>query len=45
MYNFHPEDSEGETLSGVAKLCFDVGENISFVSSLSIGEQLEFGLF
>ena len=45
MYNFHSEDTENETLVGVAKLCYEVGENINFVSALSIGEQLEFGLF
>ncbi|XP_048508090.1 uncharacterized protein LOC105691802 [Athalia rosae] len=43
LYNFTPP--EGGELSGVAKLCYDIAENVRFVSSLSIGEQLEYGLF
>ncbi|XP_065172071.1 alpha-actinin A-like isoform X2 [Atheta coriaria] len=43
IYHFHPQ--EGDTLTGLAKLCFDIAENIKFVSALSVGEQLEYGLF
>ncbi|XP_017773341.1 PREDICTED: troponin C-like [Nicrophorus vespilloides] len=43
VYYFHPQDS-GE-LKGLAKLCLDIADNIKFVSSLSVGEQLEYGLF
>ncbi|XP_067008975.1 EF-hand domain-containing protein D1 [Anabrus simplex] len=43
VYNFDPPEN-GEIV-GLAKLCFDVAENIRFVSSLSVGEQLEYGLF
>lgn len=44
VYNMNPPDEEGN-LKGLAKLCYDVAENIKFVSSLSVGEQLEYGLF
>lgn len=40
----NPVDEEGK-ITGLAKLCYDVAENIRFVSSLSVGEQLEYGLF
>lgn len=43
IYNYNPPE-KGE-ISGLAKLCYDVAENIRFVSSLSVGEQLEYGLF
>lgn len=43
VYNFNKQD--GTTLTGLAKLCFEIAENIKFVSSLSVGEQLEYGLF
>ena len=43
MYYFNP--SEDGNLTGLAKLCYDVAENIRFVSNLSVGEQLEYGLF
>lgn len=43
LYNFTPP-IDGE-LTGVAKLCYDIAENVRFVSSLSVGEQLEYGLF
>ncbi|XP_046745092.1 uncharacterized protein LOC124410629 [Diprion similis] len=43
LYNFTPS-IDGE-LTGVAKLCYDIAENVRFVSSLSVGEQLEYGLF
>lgn len=42
-YNFN--DMVDNELDGLAKLCFDVAENIKFVSNLSVGEQLEYGLF
>ncbi|KAF5269559.1 hypothetical protein FQR65_LT05897 [Abscondita terminalis] len=42
-YNFSPiEDGK---LTGLGKLCYDVAEDIKFVSNLSVGEQLEYGLF
>lgn len=43
VYNFNEMDND--ELAGLAKLCFDVAENIKFVSNLSVGEQLEYGLF
>lgn len=43
VYNFN--DMEDNEMTGLGKLCFDVAENIKFVSSLSVGEQLEYGLF
>lgn len=44
VYYINPPDEEGN-LTGLAKLCYDVAENIRFVSGLSVGEQLEYGLF
>lgn len=44
VYGINPPDEAGN-LRGLAKLCLDVAENIRFVSSLSVGEQLEYGLF
>ncbi|XP_026320953.1 uncharacterized protein LOC113231025 [Hyposmocoma kahamanoa] len=43
VYNFTPQE-EG-ALTGLALLCNDVAENIQFVSNLTVGEQLEYGLF
>ncbi|KAJ9584055.1 hypothetical protein L9F63_021592 [Diploptera punctata] len=43
VYYFNPP--EEDNLVGLAKLCYDVAENIRFVSNLSVGEQLEYGLF
>ncbi|OWR52229.1 hypothetical protein KGM_210428 [Danaus plexippus plexippus] len=43
LYNFSPQ-IDGE-LSGIAKLCNEVADNIQFVSNLTVGEQLEYGLF
>lgn len=44
VYNINPPDKSNK-LRGLGKLCFDVAENIRFVSNLSVGEQLEYGLF
>ncbi|XP_026740919.1 troponin C-like [Trichoplusia ni] len=43
VYNFNP--SEDDRVGGLAALCNDVAENIQFVSNLTVGEQLEYGLF
>ncbi|XP_022916268.1 EF-hand domain-containing protein D1-like [Onthophagus taurus] len=43
VYKFNKQ--EGNELVGLAKLCYEIAENIKFVSSLSVGEQLEYGLF
>lgn len=43
VYGFN--EMTDDELVGLAKLCFDVAENIRFVSNLSVGEQLEYGLF
>ncbi|XP_073953974.1 uncharacterized protein [Choristoneura fumiferana] len=43
IYNYNPQE-EGQ-LSGLALLCNDIAENIQFVSNLTVGEQLEYGLF
>ncbi|XP_072942763.1 uncharacterized protein [Epargyreus clarus] len=43
VYTFSPQ--ENEQLTGLAQLCNDVADNIQFVSNLSVGEQLEYGLF
>lgn len=43
VYNF--DSPQANKLNGLGKLCYDVAENIKFVSSLSVGEQLEYGLF
>ncbi|KAJ0174262.1 hypothetical protein K1T71_010408 [Dendrolimus kikuchii] len=43
VYNFSPQE-DGE-LTGLALLCNEVAENIRFVSNLTVGEQLEYGLF
>ncbi|KAM3960347.1 uncharacterized protein ACR2FA_005647 [Aphomia sociella] len=43
VYNFSPP--ENEQISGLALLCNEVAENIQFVSNLTVGEQLEYGLF
>lgn len=40
----NPPDAD-KSLRGLGKLCYDVAENIRFVSNLSVGEQLEYGLF
>ncbi|CAH2242269.1 jg25197 [Pararge aegeria aegeria] len=43
VYNFSPPE-DGE-LTGLARLCNEVADNIQFVSNLTVGEQLEYGLF
>ncbi|XP_030030267.1 uncharacterized protein LOC115447375 isoform X2 [Manduca sexta] len=43
VYNFHPRDED--QLTGLALLCNEVADNIQFVSNLTVGEQLEYGLF
>ncbi|KOB71644.1 Uncharacterized protein OBRU01_13414, partial [Operophtera brumata] len=43
VYNFHPQE-DGQ-LHGLARLCNEVADNIQFVSNLTVGEQLEYGLF
>ncbi|XP_021181520.1 uncharacterized protein LOC110370083 [Helicoverpa armigera] len=43
VYNFNPGE-EGR-VTGLAAMCNDVAENIQFVSNLTVGEQLEYGLF
>jgi hypothetical protein len=43
VYNYNP--SEDGQLSGLALVCNEVADNIQFVSSLTVGEQLEYGLF
>lgn len=43
IYNFNPPVRG--TLQGLGKLCFEASENIKFVSNLTVGEQLEYGLF
>ncbi|XP_026763507.1 uncharacterized protein LOC113521993 [Galleria mellonella] len=43
VYNFSPQ--ENGQISGLALLCNEVAENIQFVSNLTVGEQLEYGLF
>ncbi|KAH9633200.1 hypothetical protein HF086_017755 [Spodoptera exigua] len=43
VYNFNP--SEEGRVTGLAAMCNDVAENIQFVSNLTVGEQLEYGLF
>ncbi|XP_045452476.1 uncharacterized protein LOC123661564 [Melitaea cinxia] len=43
VYNFSPQEN-GE-LTGLAQLCNEVADNIQFVSNLTVGEQLEYGLF
>lgn len=42
VYNFNKQN--GNTLTGLAKLVYDATENTKFVSSLSVGEQLEYNL-
>ncbi|XP_046989227.1 uncharacterized protein LOC124594823 [Schistocerca americana] len=43
VYNFDPpEDNE---IRGLAKLCLKMADDIKFVGGLSLGEQLEYGLF
>ncbi|RZC40792.1 uncharacterized protein BDFB_004391, partial [Asbolus verrucosus] len=44
VYNFDSVD-EIERLRGVAKTCYDLAQQIRSVNSLSIGEQLQQGLF
>ncbi|XP_034835370.1 neuronal calcium sensor 1-like [Maniola hyperantus] len=44
VYNFSPQ-AEGDELGGLAQLCNEVADNIQFVSNLTVGEQLEYGLF
>ncbi|KPJ09567.1 hypothetical protein RR48_13201 [Papilio machaon] len=43
VYNFNPPE-EGQP-AGLALLCNEVADNIQFVSNLTVGEQLEYGLF
>ncbi|XP_047536387.1 uncharacterized protein LOC125070531 [Vanessa atalanta] len=43
VYNFSPQ--ENGDLTGLARLCNEVADNIQFVSNLTVGEQLEYGLF
>lgn len=43
IYNFNPP--QNGLLQGLGKLCFEASENIRFVSNLTVGEQLEYGLF
>ncbi|XP_018322211.1 uncharacterized protein LOC108734936 [Agrilus planipennis] len=43
IFNFDPPDQYG--LTGLAKLAVLKAENVHFVTQLSVGEQLEYGLF
>ncbi|KAL0272405.1 UNVERIFIED_CONTAM: hypothetical protein PYX00_005386 [Menopon gallinae] len=43
VYNYNPP--EDGNLRGLGKLCFEASENIRFISNLTVGEQLEYGLF
>ncbi|XP_028163290.1 uncharacterized protein LOC114354898 [Ostrinia furnacalis] len=43
VYNFTPR--ENDRVAGLAMLCNEVADNIQFVSNLTVGEQLEYGLF
>ncbi|XP_041984686.1 uncharacterized protein LOC121737164 [Aricia agestis] len=43
VYNF--DTMQNGELTGLAKLCNEVADNIQFISNLSVGEQLEYGLF
>ncbi|KAL4704262.1 hypothetical protein ACJJTC_016280 [Scirpophaga incertulas] len=43
VYNFSPK-VDGQ-LTGLAQLCNEVASNIQFISNLTVGEQLEYGLF
>lgn len=44
IYNFNSNPG-APGLSGLAQLCYEISENIKFVGNLSVGEQLEYGLF
>ncbi|XP_053614575.1 uncharacterized protein LOC128677624 isoform X2 [Plodia interpunctella] len=45
VYNYDHQPANGIEVTGLAKLCNDVADNIQFVSNLTVGEQLEYGLF
>ncbi|XP_075981553.1 uncharacterized protein LOC142980129 [Anticarsia gemmatalis] len=48
VYNFHPQEATDDgsiEVSGLAAMVNEVAENIQFVSNLTVGEQLEYGLF
>lgn len=44
IYYYDPPDNEGN-LRGLAKRCRTTADDINFVSRLSVGEQIEYGLF
>ncbi|XP_026481257.1 uncharacterized protein LOC113388059 [Ctenocephalides felis] len=45
IYYFNEPKDENEQLGTLAKHCKEVAERILFVGSLTLGEQLEYGLF
>ncbi|XP_013187729.1 uncharacterized protein LOC106132752 [Amyelois transitella] len=45
VYHYDPVPPGQSGLTGLAHLCNEVAENIQFVSNLTVGEQLEYGLF
>ncbi|RZF42641.1 hypothetical protein LSTR_LSTR001436 [Laodelphax striatellus] len=44
IYNYDPPDEEGN-IQGLALKCRTIAEDINFVSKLTVGEQIEYGLF
>ncbi|XP_015834220.1 uncharacterized protein LOC103312511 [Tribolium castaneum] len=44
VYNYNPAD-EMDGLRGIAKICYEMSEQISHVNHLTVGEQLQYGLF
>ncbi|XP_044255291.1 uncharacterized protein LOC123005556 [Tribolium madens] len=44
VYLYHPAD-EMEGLRGVAKICYQMAQKIALVGDLTVGEQLQYGLF
>ncbi|XP_045477330.1 uncharacterized protein LOC123682634 [Harmonia axyridis] len=45
MFYMNPIDPDTQEITGVARLCRETADNIKFVTSLRVGEQLEYGLF
>lgn len=44
LYNYNPPKKE-TGLDGIGKLCYDIANQIKYIDSLNLAEQLEYGLF
>lgn len=44
LYNYNPPNKK-TGLNGIGKICYDIANQIKYIDSLNLAEQLESGLF